>query len=136
MSVENDSRHKHRRKQVGRQTKCQGDCKALHRTAAEKEQNGRRDDGRDVSVDDRDPCMSKALIHRCRWSLACPHFFADTLKNQHIRVHAHTDGQDDSCNSRQRQRRPREAHEPQQNHQVQDQRQIGIDARTRGSTPA
>ena len=120
MRVEDDSRHKHRRKQVGQQTERQRDCKALHRAAAEQEQNRRRDDGRHVSVDDRDPCMRKALIHRRRGCLACPHFFADTLKDQHIRVHAHTDGQNDSGNSRQRQRRPREAHESQQDHQVQE----------------
>ena len=70
----------------------------------------------------------KALLHRRGRRLAVPQFFPDALKDQHVRVHAHTDRQDDSGDARQRQCGPGEAEETQQNDQVQNQREVGVDA--------
>ena len=73
--------------------------------------------------------MFKAFLDGRSRSLAQPQFFSNTLENQHVRVDTHTDRQDDAGDSRQRQRGMGEAHKSKQNHEVQEQCQVGIDAR-------
>ena len=80
--------------------------------------------------------MSEALLHRRRRRLAVSQLFANALEDQHVGVHAHTDGQDHAGNSRQGQRRSAESQESQQDHQVQEQCQVGVDARRSGSRTA
>ncbi len=107
--VEDHARYQHRGKQVGKQTEGQRHRKPPHRTRTKQEQDHRRNDRRHVRIDDRDPRMRKPLLHRRRRRLAGPQLFANALKDQHIRVHAHTDRQNHARDSRQRQRRSRDS---------------------------
>src|SRR5271165_2722351 len=127
--LENNSRNKDRREQVGRQAKAEGHSEAAYRAGAEQEQNDGRNDRRHVSVNDRDPGVSKALVHRRRRRLAVPQLLAYALEDQNVGVHAHADRQDDACDSRQGERRPGEAEEAEQDDQVQEQPQVRVDAR-------
>ena len=99
MGINNDPRDEDCCKQVGQQTDGEGGCKSLYRAGAKQKQDGRRDDGCHVGIDDGDPGMSKTLIDGRGRRLACPHLFTDALKDQHVRVHAHADGQNDSGNA-------------------------------------
>ena len=72
--------------------------------------------------------MTEALVHCRRRRFAVTQLLPDTLENQHIGVHAHTDCEDHSSNARQGQRCAAKTQEPEQNDQVQDQRHIGVDA--------
>src|SRR5271165_970270 len=116
--LENDPRHKDRREQVGRQTKAEGHSEAAYRAGAEQEQNDGRNDRRHVSVNDRDPGVSKALVHRRRRRLAVPQLLAYALEDQNVGVHAHADRQNHTRDPRQGERRPGEAEEAQQDDQV------------------
>src|SRR4029077_10263314 len=127
--IKNHARYKYCGEQVGEQTEYQCRSETLYRPCTEEEQNRRRNDGGDVSIDDRDPGVAESLLHRRRRGLAISQLFPDALKNQDVRVHAHTNGQDDAGNPRQRQHRSDVPHETEQDDQVQDERDIGIHAR-------
>ena len=78
--------------------------------------------------------MAEALIHGGWRRLAIPQFFPDTLKNEDIGVHTHTDGQNHSRNPRQSQRHVHACdrgptQEPEQDDQIQNQGHVRIDAR-------
>src|ERR1700727_1007737 len=49
--IEDHARHKHGGKQVRQQTKHQRQCKSAHRTRTEQKQNRRRNNRRDVGID-------------------------------------------------------------------------------------
>src|SRR5947209_18939098 len=68
--VKDGERYEHGREQVCQPTKGNRGCKAAHRAGAENKQNERRNDGRNVGIDNRDPGMSKALVQGCSSSLA------------------------------------------------------------------
>src|SRR6266513_122722 len=127
--IKDHTRYKHRSEQVGQQTKRQRHRKSLYRPRAKHEENDGRNDGGHVGINDRDPRVSKPLVHRCCGRFACAQLLANALEDKHVRVNAHTDCQDHAGNSRQRERRSTEAEEPEQNYKIQDQRQIGIHAR-------
>src|SRR5665213_9769 len=130
MRLEDYARHKDCGKQVSQQTKRQRHGETLNRAGAEQEQDGRRNDCCNVRIDDGYPCVRKSLVHCRRCRLAGTNLFANTLEDQHVRIHAHTNGEDDSGNTRQRQRGFGEAQEAEQNNQVEEQRQIRVDAGT------
>src|SRR5208337_4363012 len=73
--------------------------------------------------------MGKALVNGRRGCFAGANLFADALEDQHVRVHAHTDGENDSGNAWQGERGSGVAEEAKQDDQVQKQRQVGVDAR-------
>ena len=79
-----------------------------------------------MRIDNGDPGVAESLLHGRGRRLAVPQLFPDALKNQHIRIHAHTHRQDHAGNPRQRQHRSEVAHEAKQDDQVQNQRNIGI----------
>src|ERR1017187_6466836 len=127
--VENNARYKNGSEQVGGQTKAEGHGKSAHRTGPEQEQDDGRHNRRYVGIDDGDPGLTKPLLHRGRRRLAVPQLFADALKDEHVRVHAHTYGQDHTRDSGQGQRRSGESEESQQDHQVHDQAEVRVNAR-------
>src|ERR1039458_8476648 len=86
MPLEDYPRNEDRREQIGRQANGQGGRKSPHRTAAEQEQNGRRDDGGDVGRADGDPGVGKALVHGRGRRLAGAHLFPNALEDSHVRV--------------------------------------------------
>src|SRR5437762_9236664 len=63
--IKNHTRYKHRSEQVRQETKGQRHRKALHRPRAEHKEDDGRDDGGHVRVNNRDPGVSKPLIHGC-----------------------------------------------------------------------
>src|SRR5579859_226355 len=115
-------------KNIGQQTKSQRDCKSLHGSGAEQEQDEGGNNRGHVGIDNRDPGLAEALIHCRSRALAVTQLFPDALEDEHVRVNTHTDGQDDTGNSGQSQRVAKKSHEPQQDNQVQDQSQIRVDA--------
>src|SRR5580698_1044341 len=125
---ENYSGNENRSEQVGGQTEAERHRKTLHRTGSEQKQDDGRDDRRNVRVEDGRPGVSKSLIYCRRRRLAVSQFFTDTLEDQHVGIDAHTDREDHSGNSRQRERRPAEAEEAKQDHQVQKQSEIGVNS--------
>ena len=102
--------------------------------------NREQDDGGNdrghVGIDNRDPGVSEALVHRRRRCLAVPQLLANALEDQHVGIHAHTDGQDDTRDSGQGERRSGETEEAQQDDQVQEQPQVRVDARPPGNRTA
>src|SRR5882762_1476388 len=97
--IENYARNKHRRKQVRQQTKNQGDGKSLDRPRPENKQDRCRNNRGYVGIHNRDPSPRKPLLDGRRRRSPSPQLFADALKNQHVRVNTHTDGQNDAGNS-------------------------------------
>ncbi len=87
-----------------------------------------RHDGGDVGVDDGRPGMAKALIDRGRGRLAGAEFFTDALEDEHVGVDAHADGEDDAGDAGQGKGGTGEAQEAEKNDEVQEERQVGIDA--------
>ena len=49
--------------------------------------------------------LRKALVHRRRGRLSGANLFPDALEDQHVRVHAHADGQNDSGDAGQGERK-------------------------------
>src|ERR1035441_6859395 len=126
--LENHPRYEHRGEQVGRQTEAEGHRKSLHRTGSEQEQDDGGHDRRYVGVDNGCPSVSETLFHRRGRRLAMAQLLANTLEDQDVGVHAHADGEDHTRNSRQGQGGSAVAEESQQDNQVQDQAQVGVDA--------
>src|SRR6185437_6576783 len=126
--VKNDSRYENGGEEVRQQTKSQRGCEALYRAGAENKQDRRGKNGRDVRIKNGSPRMAEALSHSGRRRFAIPQFFANTLKNQHIGIYAHTDRENDSGNSRQRQHTFQVAHGAEQDDEVQNQSDIRINA--------
>src|SRR5260370_11877007 len=87
--VEDDTRDQHRGKQIGKQPEGQRHGKSAHRTRTEQEQDHRRDNRRNVGIDDRCQRMLKPLLYRRRSRLAGPLLLPHALKNQHIPAHSH-----------------------------------------------
>src|ERR1039458_9168425 len=126
--LENYARDEDRGEQVCRQTEAEGHSKSFHWAGPEQEQDDGGDDRRHVRIDNGCPGVSKALLHRRGRRLAMPQLLANTLEDQNVGVNAHTDGQNHTRNSRQGESCSAVAQESQQDHQVQDQAQIGVDA--------
>src|SRR5215471_16923957 len=127
--VKDHARYEHCGKQVGCQTETQGDGKSAHRAGSEQEQDDGGHDRRHVGINNGDPCMFKALIDSLRRRLTVPQLFTNALEDQDVRVHAHTNGENDAGDARQRQRSAGKAQEAEQNDQVEKQPEIGINAR-------
>ena len=106
----------------GRETGEQRDGEALHRPGAELVEDGRRQRGRDVRVDDGAPGVTEAFVDRGAHGLAAIDLLADALEDQEVGVDRHADGEHEAGDARQRERRV-EAGE----HRERDQRR-----RTRG----
>lgn len=57
------ARNKDGSEEVRRKTEGQRDGKTLYRAGSEEEQDGRRNDGRNVSIHDRHPGMTESLLN-------------------------------------------------------------------------
>src|ERR1700733_5986510 len=126
--VEDHARNEYGGEQVGQQTEGEGHGKPFDRAGSEQEQNRRRDDRGHVGIDDRNPGMTETLIHGRRRRLSVTQFFPNALENQHIRVHAHADGENHSRDPGQGQHGVEVAHEAEQDDEVQQERDIGVDS--------
>src|ERR1700676_29806 len=90
---------------VGDQTDGQGHGETANRAGTEQKQEESGDHRRDVRVDNGQESFREAGIDRGSRRLAVAQFFANTLENQDVRVHAHTNGQNHAGNARQCQNR-------------------------------
>src|SRR5271157_83445 len=126
--IEDDARDEDRGKQVGQEP--EGEChrESAHRSGAENEENRRRNNGGHVRIDNGRPGVREALIDGHHGRLARTHLLAYALEDEHVRVDAHTDGQDDARNAGQSQRGAGVSHEAKQNDQVEEERKVSIDA--------
>src|SRR5271157_1963383 len=97
--LEDHARHEDRSEQVGRQTEAESHSESAHRARPEQKQDDGGHDRGHVRVDNRDPGVSEALVHRRRRRLAVPQFLANTLQDQDVGINAHTNRQDDSRDS-------------------------------------
>ena len=95
----------------------------------ELEQESRRDQRRDVRVDNRQQHAVETGGHRRADALCGAHLLLDALEDQDVGVDADADGQDQTRNARQRQHRLDVGHARHQDQQVQRHRHHGIDAR-------
>src|SRR5690606_1182083 len=77
--------------------------KTLHRAGAGREQDHGRDDGGDIGINDRGEGAIKTGINRLQWLQPAFQRLLDLLENQYVGVHRHTNGQDDTGDTRQRQ---------------------------------
>lgn len=109
---------------------AQRDGEAADRARAEEEQDGCGDDRRDVRVEDRREGALKARLHREAQRLALDLvLFLEVLEDEDVRVDGHTDGQDDTGDTRQGQRRIEQVQEAEQHERVGHQGDVGDEAR-------
>src|SRR5207302_6085811 len=87
-----------------------------------------RNDGSDVSIDNRQKGFVEAGINAARCGLTVAQFFADTLEDENVGVHTHADGQDDASDTGKRQDSAGHGEKRQENDQVEEQRQHRIAA--------
>ena len=80
-------------------------AKPLTGPVPNKKQDDGRNNGRHVGIDNRHPGMREALIDRRRGHLAGSQFFPYALKDQHVRIDAHADGENYAGDSREGQTR-------------------------------
>ena len=60
------------------------------------------DNGRDVGIHNGLYCACITVFDSCPHCFARAQFFANTFENEHVGVHGHTNGQDNTCNAWQR----------------------------------
>ena len=73
--------------------------------------------------------MVEAILDGYGGGLAVTDLFADALEDEDVGVDAHTDGEDDASDAGERQGGVREAHAAEQDDQVEEQGEVGVDAR-------
>src|ERR1035437_5482392 len=127
--IEDGLRHENRGENVSDQADCQCYRKSADRPFPKKEKEGAGYHRGHVGVDDGPPCLAEAIIDGGNHALAGAQLLADAFENQHIRIHRHTDGQDDSGDTGQGQNRMEIRDGRQQNDGIEHQRQHRIDAR-------
>ena len=121
--VVNQPGHKDGGKQTAQNTDAERDRKTFDGTGTHIHQNKAGDQGGDVGVNHRSQRPVITGFNRIKQRFAAFQFFPDTLKNQHVGIDRHTDGQHDTGNTRQSQRGTECRHRPQDQHHVQGKSQ-------------
>ena len=125
--VEEQTGQEHGGEQRGEHTDRQGDGESLDRAGAFPEQDHRHDQRGDVRVENRGISTVETEVDRVLDRLAALHFFADTFINQHVGVHGHTDGQDDTGDTWQGQRDVERRHGAEDQDRVYEERDVRHD---------
>ncbi len=102
---------------------------ALDRARAEPEHQRRGDDIGDVGVENRAAGLGIAEFDRLERPPPAFQFLADTLVDQYVRIDRRADGQHEACDARQGQRRIECRHDRDDQEDVEDQREVRIDAK-------
>src|SRR5260370_14208791 len=126
--VEDHARDEEGREHRREETDQQRDGESLDRTGAELEEEERRDDRGHVGVDDRAEGAREAVLDSRADGLPVADLLSDALEDEHIRVHGHTEREDDAGDAGQGERGMEERHHPEQDDEVQQQGQHGVDA--------
>ena len=100
--IEDQPRHHQRGEQAGGHAYGQRDAETLDFTRPHENQNDRGNQRRDMRIENRAEGAGVTGGDGAAQRFALGQFLADALKNQHVRVHAHADGQNHSGNARQR----------------------------------
>ena len=95
--------YKQRREHRKHDTDCQRRRKALDGTGTSPEQNRCRNQGGYVSVDDRGKCLGETCLDRILDGCSQTDLLFDTGENDNVRIHRHTNRQDDTSHARKRQ---------------------------------
>ncbi len=82
-----------------------------------------------MGVEDGDPGVVEAVLDRGGGGFAEAQLFPDALEDEHVGVDAHTDREDDAGDAGERQCGVAEAHKTEQDDQVEEQGEIGVDPR-------
>ena len=98
--VEQRSRHKQCRNQGYNNTDGKGCCKASNRSRSAEVKHRSRNQGRNISVENSGKRLLKTCLDGLIRSLPVSEFFFDSGKDNDIRIHSHTDGEDDAGNTR------------------------------------
>src|ERR1035438_4666749 len=112
-----------------RSTDDQGDRETTDRPLPEEEKEGAGYHRCHVGVDNGPPRLAEAVVDGGNHALAGAQFLADAFENQHIGIHRHTDGQNDSGDTGQGQDSMEVRHCRQQDNSIERQRQHRVDAR-------
>src|SRR5690242_17326796 len=96
--VEDDFRADQCREQIDRDAQTQRHGESLDWPSSEEKQRDPGDQRRHVGIDDGQQRLVVAPVDREPHTLTAPQLFPDPLENQHVRIHAHADGQHDAGN--------------------------------------
>ncbi len=118
----------HGREHARRDTDQQDDREALDRAGAEHQHDAAGDGVRHVRLEDGAARFLVAELDGLDDAAPSSKLLADTLVDEHVRVHGGADGQHESCNAGQRQRRIQDAHHAQDDQHVDGNSEIGVGA--------
>ena len=104
-------------------------AKPLNRPRPEGKKDRGGNHSGNVGINNRSKSLFKTRRDSRPDSLAKSQFFANPLKDEHVRVHTHTNGQNDSRDARQGKNCANIPHRSDKNEQIQRQRHIGVDSR-------
>ena len=120
--VENQTRNENRGEHTHQNTENQRDGESFDLLGTNDVQHNRSNQGRNVGVNNCRGRFVKTVSNRHPQRGSSIKFFSDPFKNQHVRVHGHTDRQHEACQSRQRDRLIDRHHQRQDQDQVKQQR--------------
>src|SRR5882672_3004333 len=120
--VENGARDEHRREEIGQDPDAEGDRETLDRPAAVSEEENRRDERREVRIDDAAQRFPEASRNRGLHRPAQTQFLADSLEDEDVGVDRHADGQSNPGDPGKGQSGSKIAHGSQKEQDVQRQR--------------
>src|SRR5262245_34943143 len=129
MKVVEDPRHHQRREHAGQDPDRERHREALDRSGAVLEQHQRRDHVRHVRVEDGAAGLLEAGSDRGAGRAAVAELLADALEDDHVRVDGHADRQHQPRHARHGERALEDSHQPDQRHQVRQQREARVDPR-------
>src|SRR5690606_487303 len=105
-------------------TNHQGNGKAFDRTCTNREQNERHQEGGQVRVENGVIGTVITGHDRLFWRRPPFYFFPYSFTNQYVGIDRHTDGNDDTGNTRKGQGSTNPGHDCQNHRQVKDQRKV------------
>src|SRR5262245_16839739 len=116
--LEHRARHEDGGEHVGQQADGQRRGEAADRPGAELEEERRRDERGHVRIENREEDAIEASRHGLFDALGRRQLLLDALEDQHVRVDAHTDRENETGDTRQRHHRAEIRHQPEQDDQV------------------
>ena len=88
--------NKHRGEQADHQTDNEGDCETFDLLGPDKVENNRRDQCGQIGVENGGPRSVESVANRHTSGCLFLGFFSNAFEYKHVRVNAHTDGQNQS----------------------------------------
>ena len=125
--VEDESGDEDGRQHGGDDTDDERGREALDRTGAEEEEHDTRQEGGHLAVDDGGVGVLVTVGDGLAQTLAGLELFLDALIDDHVGIHGHTQGQDETGDTRQRQHSAEGGQGAEEEHDVGKQRDVGGD---------